>query len=145
MIPIDSPQPITRLPAHIVEVMTPEALSLLKGMATAQPYAIISAPGAASALGAPWWRAFTADTSAPSILDCGPAAGIAALALRQGQRFVVFTGLPSQARGLRALAGTCHGIVLDHRPRAFVLGLAPYDAYQRQRLETYLRTPASNI
>ena len=96
---------------------------------------VVSPPGAACAMGVPWWAALVADCPLPAVLDCGQAAGYAATALRAGMGGVIARVTTAQHHALAALARVTGGHVMERRPDA--LDLPPHGA--TGTLERYLR------
>lgn len=105
---------------------------LAQGRAALQPglpVTLISAPGAALFAGPPWWIAMLMALRAehpgfdfPDVLDCGDAPGLAAQALRLGQRRIIFSpAAPLLAEGIAALAATCGAEVWAEAPPALDL------------------------
>ncbi len=89
-------------------------------LATGQPFRLLSAPGAASTLGVPWWRSLAEMAGqAEDILDCGVDAAAALAALRAGQRHLVLQGPFTDS--VTAIAAAVGAIVLGCPPPAFDL------------------------
>ncbi|AOX16104.1 hypothetical protein [Kozakia baliensis] len=130
------------LPSHLVEIWNIESLRVLETIQPLPPHGFISVAGVARMMGWPWWRALMRHTDRPHILDCGAAAGLAACALREGQKWVVFDGPDIQAASLQALADICEARLLRTRPPAFALGMPPYDTYRRNQLAHYFNAEA---
>ncbi|MCE0745122.1 hypothetical protein LWC05_14695 [Acetobacter sicerae] len=99
---------------------------------------LISPPGAAAFMGAPWWMAMMAQlrslqeadrASLPfiDVLDCGSQAGRAVSALTRGQKHIVFDPASPQRKAVEMLAASLGATVLFKRPdgiQSFPLGIA---------------------
>ena len=72
-------------------------------------------------MGVGWWRAIVTDCTLPALLDCGRAAGFAAVGLRAGLDGVIVQAPPAQQRALLSLARVTGGCVLFVRPVALDL------------------------
>jgi|GEM_PF-1313134 len=129
------------LPEHVIEIRDAEALTHVLTAAQGRPHALISIPGAARLLGAPWWHALTHNHPAPTILDCDTAAGRAITALTLGQTHLVFDPASPQYPAIAALAEQHNATVLPTRPDCFVMGLPPYTPYRLTQLQRYFSTP----
>lgn len=89
---------------------------------------LLSAPGAASYLGAGYFQAMVEQARAeypsvpaPAILDCGDRPGLALAALRQGIEIVRFTGRGTAAAKIADLARKYGGEVRNDAPPALDL------------------------
>ncbi|GBQ90708.1 hypothetical protein AA13595_2961 [Gluconacetobacter johannae DSM 13595] len=97
----------------------------------ARGWVLLSPPDAGCAMGPAWWRALVADTGAhlradlPAFLDCGPAAGRAAEALRLGLRHIVLSPACPQLATVRLLADTLGATCLIGRPDSLTLDPFP--------------------
>jgi hypothetical protein len=138
------PAPNLELPPAVVVHAAPEARAAL-ALAAPRGVTLLSAPGAAEALGAPWFLAITADAVPPSLalLDCAAAPGHALAALRAGLRALVLDpGCP----GFEAVAGAAAevgALLLPARPPA--LDLARLDLSRpaaRERLRAWVHAEA---
>jgi len=96
---------------------------------------LVSTAGAGCFMGVGWWQAIVADCTLPALLDCGQAAGFAAVALQAGLDGVIVQAPPAQQRALLSLARVTGGCVLAVRPVA--LDLPAHDA--GSALAQYLR------
>ena len=99
---------------------------------------LLSPPGAAGFMGAPWWmammkqcRTLQKEEQAPlpfiDVLDCGSQAGRAASALTQGQKHIVFDPASPQKKAVEMLAMSLGATVLFERPdriQPFPLGIS---------------------
>lgn len=122
--------------------------SLAEGRAAMEPglpVTLVSAPGAALFAGAAWWLALIAELRAghpgfevPDVLDCADAPGMAAQALRLGQRRIAFSSpFPGLVTRIAALGAACGAQVLPCLPVA--LDLAQPGA--RHHLAAWLAAP----
>jgi hypothetical protein len=92
------------------------------------PVTLVSAPGAAAYVGAPWFREVVAaaraehpEAAVDCILDCGARAGDVMAALRAGIPAVRFTGRKDVAAKLAAIAEGSGARLVTRRPRALDL------------------------
>ncbi|GBQ33573.1 hypothetical protein [Gluconacetobacter azotocaptans] len=105
-------------------------LDALGGENTGQ-WVLLSPPDAGCTMGPAWWRALIADTGAnleaglPAFLDCGPAAGRAAEALRLGLRHIVISPACPQLATVRLLADSLGATCLVGRPDSVHLDSLP--------------------
>lgn len=121
-----------------IEINSLQQREIVRHLPPTGTIGIISAPGAATLLGAPWWHRLTAPLTLPHILDCDMAVATAAWALRHGQRLVVAGGNAAQMNSLRALAALCGGTVLPARPPVFTLDEPPLTPYRQKALLAYI-------
>lgn len=114
-------------------------------LAAGLPVTLVSAPAAAVFAGAAWWLALAAELRRthpafgfPDVLDCADAPGLAAQALRLGQRRIAFSSpFPGLVARIAALGADCGAEVLPCLPPA--LDLARPGA--RHRLPIWLSAP----
>jgi hypothetical protein len=114
-------------------------------LAPGLPVTLVSAPAAAVFAGAAWWLALLAELRRahpafgfPDVLDCGDAPGLAAQALRLGQRRIAFSSpVPGLVARIGALGVECGAEVLPCLPPA--LDLAQPGAHRR--LTAWLGVP----
>ncbi|WP_182960245.1 hypothetical protein [Gluconacetobacter tumulisoli] len=94
---------------------------------TARHWVLLSPPDAGCVMGPAWWRALIAGTGAnlPAFLDCGPAAGRAAEALRLGLRHIVMSPACPQLATVRLLAQSVGATCLVGRPDSLMLDPVP--------------------
>lgn len=91
------------------------------------PFGFLSAPGAASFMGAPWWQALVCQVEQESgcryfhILDCGSSVGHAVLAHTQGQKSVILHADSERTAAARVLYETGGGLLFPGRPPSFDL------------------------
>ena len=79
---------------------------------------LLSAPGAALFAGPGWWRALQAEVggTAPWLLDCADAPGMALAALRIGITGLILADTGAAFAAVSAVARRQSAIVLPHRP-----------------------------
>jgi hypothetical protein len=98
------------------------------------PVTLVSAPGAGTYAGAPWFKALVTKAAAAfpqaavdAVIDCGDEPGTVLAALRAGFKRVIFSG-PEPARGRLAALAHAQGAVLEHGDTAALDLLGARDA-----------------
>ena len=98
-------------PAVIVHSLAQALTAAVVAVEAGRPLTVLSAPGAASAVGVGWWVALTELVTEryPTarlrlVLDCGDQAGAALGALRRRVRVIGYDGPPEIAAKLAAIA-----------------------------------------
>lgn len=130
-------------PAILATNLDAAAAALAPGLAVT----LISPPGAALSMGAPWWRALIAAatdafpaTAAIDLIDCAASPGAALAALRAGlPRLVLAPETPARAVIARA-AAECGAELFATRPPALTLPADPASLRARAMIIAWLMT-----
>ncbi len=129
-----------------------QVAAALAAAAAGTAVVLVSAPGAALALGAPWFVAMVAQGAAAvpgvahrAVLDCGAAPGLALAALRLGLRWLVLAPGVAARPQVAAVAALCGATLLDAPPPALEMaGLRLDTPGGRIRLAQWLRNTPSD-
>ncbi len=130
-------------PAIVVTSLDAAEAALAPGLAVT----LLSLPGAALSMGAPWWRALIATatdafpaTAMTDVIDCAASPGAALAALRAGaKRLVLAPETQAQAVIARA-AAECGAELLACRPPALSLPADPFSPRARALIAAWLMT-----
>ena len=110
-------------PAFVIHSLEHAEAALAAAAEAGVPVTLLSAEGASAYVGAVWFREVVAlasetfpDLPVTAVLDCGDRPGDVLAALRQGLEALSFSGRPSVAKTLAAVAKD-YGAALVARPR----------------------------